>query len=212
MSKANKKRVVLLCTGAAMLIIFIVFTCILANPGKDYTKEYEIHLALLELENVEDVEAYLTENKLSYEITNSTITLNNYDNIKYVIRTDNSTGYLVPSEKFLYLAKLDAKDYEIVTVEKEATADGFNEHIFIKNKGITYSKYNGGYFIQTTWVLTLVKTISNIGFIAIGIYLVLDYLELYTKARKKKAVKTPSPSKTGSTSKEVDNDNEIYNY
>lgn len=109
MSKENKKRIVLLSTGVAMLIIFIIFSCILSNPGKDYTKEYNIHLALLELENIDDVEAYLTENNVSYEINNSTLTLNDYDNIEYVIRTDNSTGYLIPSDKFVYLSKLDAK-------------------------------------------------------------------------------------------------------
>lgn len=194
MSKENKKRLVLLSTGVAMLIIFIVFSCILAGPGKDYTKEYNIHLALLELESIEDVEAYLTENNVSYEITNSTLTLNDYDNIEYVIRTDNSTGYLIPSDKFIYLAKLDAKDYEIVTVEKETTEDGFNEHIFIKSKGITYSKYNGDYFIQTTWLLLLVKIVSILGFIAITSYLVLDYLNLYSKMKRREKEKEQSKS------------------
>ncbi|MBR6689063.1 MAG: hypothetical protein IKL68_03520 [Clostridia bacterium] len=195
MSKENKKRIVLLSTGVAMLIIFIIFSCILSNPGKDYTKEYNIHLALLELENIDDVEAYLTENNVSYEINNSTLTLNDYDNIEYVIRTDNSTGYLIPSDKFVYLSKLDAKDYEIVTVEKEATENGFNEHIFLKHKGITYSKYNGEYFIQTTWILQLIKTVSNIGFIAISVYLVLDYLDLYFKMRAREKSKKDDSAK-----------------
>ena len=190
MSKANIKRIVLLSTGVAMLIVFIVFSCILAKPGTNYTAEYKIHLALNELDNIDDVEAYLTENNISYEIQNSTLTLNDYDNIKFVIRTDNSTGYYIPSEKLVLLSKLDAKDYEIVTVEKEQTEDGWNENIFLKEKGITYSRYNGEYFIETTWALQIFKTVSMILFIGIGVYLTLDYLELYFKMRKKKQVQT----------------------
>ena len=185
MSKANIKRIVLLSTGVAMLIVFIVFSCILANPGTNYTDEYKIHLALTELDNISDVEAYLTENQIPYEIKNSTLTLNDYDNIKFVIRTDNSTGYLIPSEKLVLLSKLDAKDYEIVTVEKVPTEDGWNENIYLKESGITYSRYNGEYFIQTTWVLQLIKTVSMVLFIGIGAYLVLDYLDLYFKMKKK---------------------------
>ena len=202
MSKANKKRLVLLCTGVAMLIVSIVFSCILSTHGKEYTKEYQIHLALLELDNVQDVEAYLTENNISYSINNSTLTLNNYENIEYFIRTDNSTGYLIPSEKFLYLAKLDAKDYEIVTVEKEPSNDGYDELIFLKHKGITYSKFNGSYFIETTRALKTIQVISTIAYILIGVYLVLDYLELYFNMLKNRAA-SKSPKK---------NDSDIYNY
>ncbi len=189
MSKANKKRIVLLSTGLAMLIAFIVFTCILAGLGTNYTNEYRIHLALSELDTIEEVETYLTENNVSYEINNSTLTLNDYDNIKYVIRTDNSTGYLIPSDKFVILSKLDAKDYEIVTVKQEKTENGWNEHIFLKEKGITYSKYNGEYFIQTTWFLKLINTVAMVGFISITVYLTLDYLDLYFKMRKRQAAK-----------------------
>ena len=128
--------------------------------------------------------------QVSYEIKNSTLTLNDYDNIKFVIRTDNSTGYYIPSEKLVLLSKLDAKDYEIVTVEKEQTEDGWNENIFLKDQGITYSRYNGEYFIETTWALQIFKTVSMILFIGIGVYLTLDYLELYFKMRKKNQVQT----------------------
>lgn len=185
MSKTNIKRIVILGVGIAMLIVFIVFSCILSGLGKNYTEEYKIHLALSELNTIEEVENYLTENQISYEIKNSTLTLNDYSNIKYVIRTDNSTGHLVPSDKCLLLEKLDEKDYEVVTVNKVTTEEGWNEHVFLKDGGSTYSKYNGEYFIQQTAALETVKTISLFFFIGIGAYLALDYLDLYTKMKKK---------------------------
>ena len=193
MSKANIKRIVLLSTSVAMLIIYIVFSCVLANPGKNYTDEYKIHLALSEYGTIEEVETYLTDNKISYKINNSTLTLNDYQNIEYVIHTDNSTGHLIPSAKCLLLEKLDAKDYEVVTVEKTDTEDGWNENIFLKEKGSTYSKYNGEYFIQTTWALQIFKTVSLIAFIGIGGYLALEYLELYFKMKKRNDLKEKGP-------------------
>lgn len=193
MSKANIKRLVLLCTALSMLIVFIVFTCILAKPGTNYTDEYKIHLALKELDTIEEVETYLTDNKISYEINASTLTLNDYQNIEYVIHTDNSTGHLIPSAKCLILEKLDAKDYEVVTVEKVATKDGWNENIYLKQKGITYSKYNGEYFIETSWALQIFKTVSMILFIGISVYLTLDYLDLYYKMKKNAALKEKAP-------------------
>ncbi len=193
MSKSNIKRIVLLSTSVAMLIIFIVFSCVLANPGKNYTDEYKIHLALSEYDTIEEVETYLTDNKISYEINNSTLTLNNYENIEYVIHTDNSTGHLIPSAKCLLLEKLDARDYEVITVEKVATEDGWNENIYLKKNGITYSRYNGEYFIQTTWALQIFKTVSLIAFIGISVYLVLEYLDLYFKMKKRTDLKEKAP-------------------
>lgn len=193
MAKKKIKRLVLLSTCVAMLIVYICFSCVLAGHGKNYTEEYKIHLALKEFDTVQEVETYLIDNKVSYSINNSIITLKDFNNIQYVIHTDNSTGVLVPSNKCMILEKLDAMDFEIVKVNKEATEDGWNEHIFLKENGITYSRINGDYFIQTTWAIKLIQTISCIVFIGTGVYLVLEYLELYFKMRKKNVQNQASP-------------------
>ena len=109
MKKFNFKRLCSLILGLCSLFLFISFTTTADGPGVDYTKEYAMYLDIKEMSSLEDVEAYLDNLNISYDINESKLTLPDYDSIEYVIKTDNSSGYLLHSNLMHNLSRLDER-------------------------------------------------------------------------------------------------------
>ena len=91
MKKFNFKRLCALLLGLCSLFLFISFTTTADGLGVDYTKEYTMYLDIKEMSSLEDVESYLDNLNISYDINESKLTLPDYDSIEYVIKTDNSS-------------------------------------------------------------------------------------------------------------------------
>ena len=185
------KRVALLCVGLISLVVYIIFSGIVDGPGIDYTAEYGIYQDMSSLASIKDVEAYLCDKDIQYEIKDSRLILTDYDDVEYIILPDNSSGYVEYSTLHHNLSRLDERDLDIVTVKNELINNETVETIYLEDNGLTYTKIANKYYIEPTWIYAIVIVISFFAYIVLlpsaFIILIDDFFEWLK--RKKEAKK-----------------------
>ena len=186
MKKFNFKRLCSLILGLCSLFLFISFTTTVDGPGVDYTKEYTMYLDIKEMSSLEDVESYLDNQNISYNINESKLTLPDYDSIEYVIKTDNSSGYLLHSNLMHNLSRLDERDADIVTVKKETINNEITELIYLETNGLTYTKIADKYYIEPTIIYVILIIVSFFSFIILLTSSITEYIGVFFDWLKKK--------------------------
>ncbi|MBR6689062.1 MAG: hypothetical protein IKL68_03515 [Clostridia bacterium] len=186
MKKFNFKRLCTLLLGLCSLILFISFTATVDGPGVDYTKEFGMYLDIKEMTSLEEVETYLDNLNVSYDINESKLTLPDYGNIEYVINTDNSSGYLLHSTLMHNLNRLDERDLDIVTVKKETIDNEIIELIYLEDNGLTYTKIANKYYIEPTIIYLILIPISFFSFIILLTTSITEYIGVFFDWLKKK--------------------------
>ncbi len=189
------KRVALLCLGLISLIVYIVFCGIFDAPGIDYTTEYAIYQDISNMSSLEDVEAYLNDKSISYDIKESKLVLPDYDDIEYIILPDGSSGYIKHSKLHHNLSRLDERDADIVTVKKELINNKTVETIYLEDNGLTYTKIANKYYIEPSFIYAIIIIISFFAYhilLISAIFILMDdffnWLEKKKEAKKASAV------------------------
>ena len=203
MKKFNFKRLCTLILGLCSLLLFISFTTTANGYGVDYTKEFHMYLDIKEMTSLEEVESYLSNLNISYDIDESTLTLPTYDNIEYVINTDNSSGYLLHSTLMHNLNRLDERDLDIVTVKKETLDNETTELIYLEDNGLTYTKIANKYYIEPTIIYVILIPVSFFSFIILLPTSIIEYLGVFFDwLKKKRDEKKNKPAKDAETKTE----------
>lgn len=206
MKKFNFKRLCSLILGLCSLFLFISFTTTVDGPGVDYTKEYAMYLDIKEMSSLEDVEAYLDNLNISYDINESKLTLPDYDSIEYVIKTDNSSGYLLHSNLMHNLTRLDERDTDIVTVKKETINNEITELIYLETNGLTYTKIADKYYIEPTIIYVILIIVSFFSFVILLTSSITEYIGVFFDWLKKKRDEKKNTADTA----EVKTENEAH--
>lgn len=186
MKKFNFKRLCSLILGLCSLFLLISFTTTVDGYGIDYTEEYSMYLDINEMSSLEDVEAYLDNLNISYDINESKLTLQDYENIEYVINTDNSSGYLQHSNLMHNLRRLDERDLDIVTVKKETINNETTELIYLETNVLTYTKIANKYYIEPTIIYVILIIVSFFSFIILLPSSIIEYIGVFFDWLKKK--------------------------
>ena len=186
MKKFNFKRLWSLILGLCSLLLFISFTTTVDGYGTDYTKEYSMYLDIKEMSSLEDVESYLDNLNISYDIDESKLTLQDYESIEYMINTDNSSGYLLHSKLMHNLSRLDERDTDIVTVKKETINNETTELIYLEDNGLTYTKIADKYYIEPTIIYIIFIIVSFFSFIILLPSSICEYIGVFFDWIKKK--------------------------
>ena len=199
------KRIALLSLGLFSLLTYITFSGLIDSPGFDYTEEYTLYQDVGKLASIKDVEDYLCAKDIQYKIKESKLVLPDYDDIEYFILSDNHSGYIKHSNLHRNLSRLDERDLDIVTIKKELINNETQEIIYLEDNGLTYTKIANNYYIEPTWIYTVIIIVSFFSYIILlpSMFIILmdDFFEWLKKKKesKKLAVKSASTSNDDNT-------------
>lgn len=189
MVKLHLKRLFALFIGIISLIGCIFYCKLLETPGIDYTASYELYNELKELTLISDVEHYLDNKNVSYEIDENRLVVMDYNSVEYIINPDNKTGYIVHSNIMHNLSKLDERNLDIIYIKKEIIDEKTLETVCLNESGFIYTKINNNYYIEPT----IIYLIYCIGFLLVSIIIlpiiIIQYIGIlfdWLKKRKDK--------------------------
>lgn len=186
MVKLHLKRLCALFIGIISLIGCIFYSQLLEAPGIDYTTSYELYNDIRELSQVKDVESYLDNKNISYEIDENRLTVPDYDTIEYIINPDNETGYIVHSTLIHNLSKLDERNLDIIYVKKDIIDGQTLETICLDKNGFIYTKIDNKYYVEPTLIYLIHVIVFFLSSIIILPLIIIEYIGIFFDYLKKR--------------------------